>query len=140
MIVWGKQAYHSDVVDLTSPRGDIRCRIKVPQKHTNYYSSMTTEVPVIVDINVDTPIMSKSDVTNEVCRITLCQVLYQFFKMSDGHSLFTEIYQRGNIGAVGVVIPNMPDAETILAMINKHFVGYFVSYLKDKGVNAQFVQ
>ena len=46
-------------------------------------------------------------------------VLYKYVKMDDGHSLITEAHQRGHMGSVDIVIPNTPESETMVAMMNK---------------------
>ena len=53
--------------------------------------------------------------------MTLHHVLYKYVKMDDGHSLISEAHQRGHMGSVDIVIPNTPEAETMVAMMNKNF-------------------
>ena len=65
----------------------------------------------------------------------MCQVLYNHMKMSDRHSSFPEIYQQGGIADVEAVIPNTPEAENMVEMMNKNMIGYLRNYSPGEGIS-----
>ena len=60
--------------------------------------------------------------------------------MDDGHSLIAEAHQRGHMGSVDIVIPNTPEAETMVAMMNKQLPAYLTFYLNDLGTDKDFIR
>ena len=54
--------------------------------------------------------------------------------MDDRHSLIAEAHQRGHMGSVDIVIPNTPEADTMVVMMNKQLPVYLTFYLDDLGV------
>ena len=59
--------------------------------------------------------------------------------MSGGHSLFGEIHQENALASVDVAIPNAPESETMVAMMNKNMGAFLSHYLKDEGLAENFV-
>ena len=73
-------------------------------------------------------------------RFSLRIVLLRFVQLSDGHKLFTEIHQlKEPMGHVQAVIPNSPEAEKMILMMNKNFPAYIGNALKDKGLPEEFL-
>ena len=70
---------------------------------------------------------------------SLRRVLYKFTKLSGGHSLIGEIHQENDLSIVDIVIANAPEAETMVAMMNKNLAAYLTHYLKDAGLNEDFI-
>ena len=60
--------------------------------------------------------------------------------MEDGHSLIAKAHQRGYMGSVNIVIPNTPEAETMVAMVNKQLPAYLAFYLEDQGLDKGFIR
>ena len=57
--------------------------------------------------------------------LSLCQVLLRYLQLSDGHQLITEVHQSEEImGPVQAVIPNTPEAERMILMMNKNVPAY----------------
>ena len=54
----------------------------------------------------------------------LRHLLYNYVKMEDGHSLITKAHQQGYMGPFNIVTPNTPEAETMVAMMNKQLPAY----------------
>ena len=61
------------------------------------------------------------------------------FKMSDGSSLIAEVHQRGPMGVVDVIVPNTPEAEAMILMMNRHLPAFCFHYLTGQGVDETFV-
>ena len=59
--------------------------------------------------------------------------------MDDRHSLIDEAHQRGHMRSVDIVIPNIPEAETMVAMMNKQLPAYLTFYLDDLGMDKDFI-
>ena len=72
--------------------------------------------------------------------MSLRHVLYKYVKMDDGHSLISEAHQRGHMGSVDIVIPNTPEAETMVAIMNKQLPTYLTFYLDDIGMDKDFIR
>ena len=60
--------------------------------------------------------------------------------MDDRHSLIAEAHQRGHMGSVDIVIPNRPEAETMVEMMNKQLPAYITFYLDALGMDEDFIR
>ena len=72
--------------------------------------------------------------------MNLCYVLYKYVKMDDGHSLIAEAHKRGHTVSVDIVIPNTPEAETMVAMMNKQLPAYLTFYLHNLRMDKYFIR
>ena len=91
--MWGKKVHVSKVVGKETLEVAIKRLINVSQKHTNFHSSMTAEKMVgIIDFDVTETVYSASDSSKPVATMNLRHVLYNYFKMEDGHSLIAEAH------------------------------------------------
>jgi hypothetical protein len=71
---------------------------------------------------------------------TLCKLLLQHVLLSDGCQLLAEIYQSSDVmGRVQAVIPNTPEAEQMVLMMNKNFPAYMGHVLHDQGLPKTFL-
>jgi hypothetical protein len=104
--MWGKHAHVSKVVDKSSTPSETKRLIKVSQRHTNYQCSMLLEdVQGITD--VDVPVEIHQEGTN-IClgRISLCQAMLKYLRLSDGHQLIAEVHQASTmVGPVHISFP-----------------------------------
>jgi hypothetical protein len=90
--MWWKHAHISEVIDKDSTPSEIKWLIKVAQTHTNYQCSMLLEDIVgIPNLNATAPIFDKES-HRPLGNLSLCQVLLQFFQLSDGHQLIAEVH------------------------------------------------
>ena len=120
---------------------EIKRLINFSHKHTNFHSSMIAEELVgIIDPDVTETVYSVLDPTKAVATINLCHVLYKYVKMDDGHSLIAEAHQRGHMGSVDIVIPNTPEAETMVEIINNELPAYLTFYLDNIGMDKYFIR
>ena len=91
--MWGKQVHVSEVVGKYTSEVSIKRLIHVPQKHTNFHSSMTAEELVgIIDFDVTETVYSASDSSKPVTTMNLRHVLYNYVKMEDGQSIIAEAH------------------------------------------------
>jgi hypothetical protein len=73
-------------------------------------------------------------------RLLLRNILLQYIQLSDGHQLLTEIHQSGRVmGKVQAVVPNTPEAEQMILMMNKNFPAYVGYVLHDQGLPDGFL-
>ena len=109
--------------------------------HVNYQSRIIYDGLVgVVDLNREVAFYAESDSTRLMGYISLRYVLYKFMKLSNGHSLIGEICQENNLASVDIVIANAPEAETMVAMMNKNLAAYLTHYLKVAGLNGDFIR
>ena len=102
---------------------------------------MTAEELVgIIDFDVTETVYSFSDPTKAVATMNLRHVLYKYVKMDDGHSFIAKAHQRGYMGSVDIVIPNTPEAETMVSMMNKHIPVCLTFYLDDLEMDKDFIR
>jgi hypothetical protein len=138
--MWGKHAHISEVVDKDSTPSEIKRLIKVAQPHTNYQCSMLLEDIVgITNLDATAPIFE--EVKNKFLgNLSLHQVLLCYLWLSDGHQLIVEVHQSDEImGPVQAVIPNTPEAERMILMMNKNVPSYIGNVLKDQGMPETFL-
>jgi hypothetical protein len=83
----------------------------------------------------------KDDNTGNVIRVvSLHTLLLRYLRLSDGHQLIVEIHQaNGVMGPVQAVVPNSPEAEQMIMMMNKNFPAYVGNVLRDQGFNETFL-
>ncbi len=138
--MWGKHAHVSEVVDKSSTPSKIKRLIKVSQRHTNYQCSMLLEVVQGI-IDLDIPVKIHQEGTNNCLgRISLHQAMLKFIRLSDGHQLVAEVHQASTlVGLVHIVIPNTPEAERMVIMMNENFPAFIGHVLWDQGLLDSFL-
>jgi hypothetical protein len=138
---WGCHVHVSEVVDKSSSPSKIRCLVQVAQCHTSYQCSMILEdISGIVDL--DGSVAVKDEETGwEIGSFSLCTILHKYLCLSDGHQLIVEIHQAKEpmASVQAVVIPNTPEAERMIAIMNKNFPSYVENVLKDQGLPEEFL-
>ena len=68
-------------------------------------------------------------------KLSLCQVLLRYLRLSGGYQLIAEVHQSEEImGPVQAVIPNTPKSERMILMMNKNVPAYVGNVLKDQGM------
>jgi hypothetical protein len=72
--------------------------------------------------------------------LSLRQVLLCYLWLSDGHQLIAEVHQSDEImGPVQAVVPNTPEAERMILMMNKNVPSYIGNVLRDQGMPQTFL-
>eukprot|EP00956_Cyclotella_meneghiniana_P026377 scaffold56791_cov61-Cyclotella_meneghiniana.AAC.5 len=136
---WGHKVYVAAIVDNKSKKKgaptqnklDLAAMASCSRMHVNYQGN--TRMDGIRGIlNVDKPVnfYSVANPTKLMGRITLRHILYKYFKMSDGHTLFEEVHQAEPMAPVDVVVPNAEEAERLMLMIHKNSAAFFTYYLQ----------
>jgi hypothetical protein len=74
-----------------------------------------------------------------VVSYTLCYVLLNFIKMSDGHSLIAEAHQSNISLPMHLIISNTPEAEQLISMMNKNLSAFLVYVLKEQGFPKELI-
>ena len=137
--MWGKHAHVSEVVDTDSTPSEIKRLARVAQVHCNYQCSMVLEdVSGITDLDGEAT-LTGPDVATPL-RLSLRKLLLTNIRLSDGHQLLAEIHQAdGVMGRVQAVIPNTPEAEQMILMMNRNFPAYVYHVLADQGLPKDFL-
>jgi hypothetical protein len=137
--MWGKYAHVSKVVDKDSTPSKIRCLMRVAQVHCNYQcSTILEDVVNITDLNGQA-VLHEVGMNTPLC-FTLHQVLLCYVCLSNGHHLLAEIHQSNNVmGRVQAVIPNTPEAEQMILMMDNNFSAYIGNILRDQGLPNFFL-
>ena len=139
--LWGKQAHLSETISGKTKPGDVSNMGAFVQKHVNYHATMIYNKLIgIVALDKAVPFYSASDPTTVKGSFTLRAVLYRFISLADKHSLFAEIHQEMNLASVDVVIPNTPEAETMITMMNRQLGAYLHFTLTDAGLGGTFIK
>ena len=138
--MWGKHAHITEVVDKSSTPSEIKRLVKVSMRHTNYNNSMLVEdVQGITDLDVPVEIYQEGT-TKCLGSLSLRQAMLNYLKMSDGHQLIAEVHQASSlVGSVHIVVPNSPEAERMVMMMNKNFPAYVGNVLKDQGLPESYL-
>jgi len=140
--MWEKHAHISEVVDKESTPSEIKRLIKVTQSHTNYQCTMILEDIIgITNLDATAPIFDEESSNQFLGNASLRQVLLSYLRLSDGHQLIAEVHQSDEIlGPVQAVIPNTPEAERMMLMMNKNVPSYIGNVLKgDQGMPEAFL-
>ena len=132
---WGKKAKDAILDD----KGDeaklnLSNLISIAKRHVNYEASMTyTGLVGVMNLDKEVVIKSVTDPTVIAgTTITCRQMLYGMMKLPGNPPLplFSEIHQKSPISSIDTVIPNCPEAETMVGMMNKNIAAYLYHYLQ----------
>jgi len=75
----------------------------------------------ITNLDATAPIFDEESSNQFLGNVSLRQVLLSYLRLSDGHQLIAEVHQTDEImGPVQAVIPNTPEAERMILMMNKN--------------------
>jgi len=136
--VWGKSARLSNVADDDTRHVDLADLASYVKHHINYHASMTGDgLPGIINLDKEVPFFAASDSNRIMGHMSLRYALYRFMKLEDGHSLFAELHQESPLASVDAVIPNTPEAETMVLMMKRN-IGAFLSFYLDGKMDARF--
>jgi hypothetical protein len=137
---WGVHAHLSEVTDFKSTASKAKKQVEIAQKHTNYEVSMTAEDLVGV-IDLDYAAEVRHPVSGKlVGRYSLRYALLNFVKMGDGRPAIAEAHQSDISKPTYLVVPNTPEAERMIGMMNKNLPAYLYHTLIDYNLPADFVE
>ena len=138
--MWGRQVHFSEVADFNTSSADHRRYIKFSQRHVNFHCSMIClDIKGIIHLDATATVYSVTTGA-PVGNMSLRKALLKYMKMADGTSLIAEIHQRGPMGKVEVVVPNTSEAETMVAMMDRHFPAYFYHTCLALKIDVKFVK
>ncbi len=138
--MWGRQAHISEAADNDTSPGEINQYIKFAQRQVNFHCSMMCDDLKGI-VNLDAVTLVTSVATGKtVGEMTMRQVLLKKFKLADGTSLIAEFHQRGTMGMVDVIVPNILEAELMILMMNRNFPAFCCHYLTGEGLDEKFVK
>jgi hypothetical protein len=137
---WGRHAHVNKVVDKSSSPSKIKHLIQVLQCHTSYQCSMVLEdIPGIVSL-YESAVVKDEGNGCKIMTMSLCTVLLKYLRLSKGHRLTAEIHQATEpMAPVQAVVPNTPEAERMIVMMNKNFPAYIGNVLRDQGLPEEFL-
>ena len=72
--------------------------------------------------------------------MSLRDVLYHHMNLSKGYSLIARVHQETELDIVDIIVPDIPEAEAMVAMMNKQLLVYLSNYLVDAGMGKVFVK
>jgi hypothetical protein len=137
--MWGKHTHVSKVVDKDSTPSKIKHLAGIAQVHCNYQCSMILK-DVVGIMNLNGQVDFYKEGMSTPLRFMLCKLLLQHVRLSDGCQLLAEIHQSSNVmGRVQAVIPNTPEAEQLVLMMNKNFPAYMGHVLCNQGLPKTFL-
>ena len=70
----------------------------------------------------------------------LRHVLYHHMKLAEVFSLIAEVRRESELDSVDIVVPDIPEAEDMVSMMNKQLSVYLSNYLVDAGMGEVFVK
>ncbi len=77
---------------------------------------------------------------NKISTLSLRFVLLNYLQMEDGHPTIAEVHQEGIMMPTYVVIPNTPEAERMLLMMNKNLPAFLWHMLVEQGLPKEFIK
>ena len=137
---WGIHAHLSEVTDFKSTASEAKKQVEIAQKHTNYEVSMTAEELVgVIDLDYASEVRHPTS-GKLVGRYSLRYALLNFVKMGDGRPAIAEAHQSDIAKPTYLVVPNTPEAERMIGMMNKNLPAYLYHTMIDYGLPAAFIE
>jgi hypothetical protein len=97
------------------------------------------DISGIVDL-AGSAVVKDEETGQEIGPYSLCTILLKYLRLSDRHQLIAEIHQaKEPMAPVQAVVPNTPEAERMIVMMNKNFPSYVGNVLKDQGLLEEFL-
>jgi hypothetical protein len=137
---WGIHAHLSEVTDLKSTATEAKRQVKLTQKHTNYEVSMTMDnLDRVIDLDYESEICHPT--TGKLVGLySLCHVLLNFMKLGDERPAIAEAHQSDISKPTYLIVPNTPEAERMIGMMNKNLPTYLYHTLLDFGLPEDFIE
>ena len=142
---WGKGVHVSCVYEYQKLTSAQNTALKdFSKKHVEIQNSYEMDyLSGISDLNEPVPVRDVNDSSKILGHISLRQVLYRYYTISDkvagDISMFWEIHQGGDFMDVDVVRPKDEEAQHALVQMNKNLAAYLTFSLKEKQVAQNFI-
>ena len=136
---WGRLVRISEILTEKASPIEKKNMLKYSQSHSNYNMSMTEDTLIGVT-DVDIKLTLTSNATIQI-HTNLREMLLQYFRYPGGdNKLFAEVHQGTSPGSpVTVVVPNTPEAEQIIANLNKCFPTVAAVILSSQGFPEELI-
>jgi hypothetical protein len=136
---WGVHAHISEVTDITSMASEAKHQVETAQKHINYEVSKTAEeLAGVIDLDHLTAIIHPTS-GKVVARYSLWHILLIFIKMSDGCAAIAEAHQQDLSMPVHLIVPNTPEVERLIEMMNKNLPAFLFHTLKEQDLPDELI-
>jgi hypothetical protein len=99
---------------------------------------MVEELVGVIDLDHPTTILHPTT-HKPIVSYTLCYVLMNFVKMSNSCSMIVEVHQGGLSKPTYINIPNKPEAEQLVRMMNKNLPAFLFHTLQEEGLPNNFI-
>ena len=117
---WGKNVSLSNASTFENKPPDITNISKYVGQHINYhYNMIYFGLVVVVVLNRQQPFYSVNNSLIQVGSMSLCHVMYHHMNIAEGYSLIADVHQYSELDSVDVVVLDIPEAEAMVAIINK---------------------
>ena len=114
---------------------------KYVRRHVNCHSIMIyCGIVGVVGLDIQQPFYSVNNPLIQVGSISLHHVLYHHINLAEGYYLIAEVHQESELDSVDIVVPDIPEAEAMVSMMNKQISVYLSNYLVDAGMGKVFVK
>ena len=138
---WGVSVRLSNDSTFDTKPPDITNMSNYVCRHVNYHSSMIyCGILIVVGLDRQQPFYNVNNPLIQVVSISLCHVLYHHMNLDEGYSLIAEVHQESELDSADIVVPDIPEAEAMVSMINKQLSVYLSNYLVDAGMGKLFVK
>ena len=94
----------------------------------------------VVELDIQQPFYSVNNPLIQVGSMSLCNLLYHHMKLAEVYSLIAEFHQESELDSVDIVVPEIPEAGAMVAMMNKKLSLYLSNYPVDAGMVKVFVK
>jgi hypothetical protein len=131
---WGLHAHLSKVTDKNLTNREAKHQVDMAQAHTNYHVSMIAE-DLLGVMNMDEPTDIIHPVSgSRIGSLMLRYILLSYLKMQDNHPMIAVVHQADISQPTYVVIPNTPEAERMVRMMNKNLPTFLWHMLLEQGL------
>jgi hypothetical protein len=100
----------------------------VAQAHTNYQVSMVCKELMGVILLDESKEITHPTTGKSLGNYSLRYVLLNYLKIKDGHPMIAEAHQEDILQLTHIIIPNTPEAERMVGMMNKNLPAFFVAH------------
>ncbi len=137
---WGRHAHISEILSKDSSHCEARRLAQVAHLHSNYQCSMILEdIQGIASLDSIAEAFDEDGASMGI--VSLRGLMLKHLRLNDGMQLIAEIHQAsGPMGKVFAVIPQHPEAERMVAMMNKNIAAYLINVFQDRGFESSFVR
>ena len=137
---WGCHAHVSKVTVQKSTPREAKWQVDVAQAHTNYQvSMMCKDLLGVIDLDESKDIIHPTTGKN-LGTYSLRYVLLNYLKMEDGRPMITEAHREDILKPTYIIIPNTPEAERMVGMMNKNLPAFLWHMQTKQGLPDQFIK